>query len=139
MDESDKPLPDVAEAADKLKQEFNDALTDDFNTPEALGVLHQMVRLLEKQFATNNVSRGSVRFILNAIRSCAEVLGFDLFSFMQGLFIPPDVTGLAQNRESARVRKDWKEADRLRQEISSRGYVVEDTPQGPRVLPKAGA
>jgi cysteinyl-tRNA synthetase len=97
-----------------------------------------MIRLLEKQFATNTVSRGSVRFVLNGIRSCAEVLGLDLFSFMQGLFIPPEVTGLAQDRESARVRKDWKEADRLRKEISARGYVVEDTPQGPRVIPKAG-
>jgi cysteinyl-tRNA synthetase len=139
VDESDKPLPEVSKAADQLQQEFKDALTDDFNTPEALGVLHQMIRLLEKQFATNAVSRGSVRFILNGLRSCAEVLGLDLFSFMQGLFIPPEVTGLAQDRESARVRKDWKEADRLRKEISVRGYVVEDTPQGPRVLPKAGA
>ena len=93
---------------------------------------------IEKQFATNTVSRGSVRHILNHLRSCAEVLGLDLFSFMQGLFIPPEVTALAQDREKARTRKDWKEADRLRKEISARGYVVEDTPQGPRLLPKAG-
>jgi len=120
-------------------REFHEALAEDFNTPEALGILHQIITLLEKQFATNTVSRGSVRHILNQIRSCAEVLGLDLFSFMQGLFIPPEVTGLAQDREKARGRKEWKEADRLRKEISTRGYVVEDTPQGFRLLPKAGA
>jgi cysteinyl-tRNA synthetase len=139
VDTSDKPVPEVAAAAQNLMNAFQEALADDFNTPEALGILHQLIKLLEKQFATNKVSRGSVRHILNSLRSCAEVLGLDLFSFLQGLFIPPELTGLAQDREKARVRKDWKEADRLRKEISTRGYVVEDTPQGPRLLPKAGA
>lgn len=137
VDQSDQPTPDVAQAAKVLVEDFQDALREDINTPEALGVLHKLVSLLEKQFATNTVSRGSVRHILNQIRSCAEILGLDLFSFMQGLLIPAEVTALAKAREGARDRKDWKEADRLRNEISTRGYVVEDTPQGFRLLPKA--
>jgi len=139
VDESDKASPEVSRASDELAQEFHEALQDDFNTPGALGVLHQLIGMLEKQFATNNVSRGSVRHILNQIRKCAEVLGLDLFSFMQGLFIPAEVSEWARAREAARARKDWKESDRLRAEISNRGYVVEDTPQGPRLLPKASA
>lgn len=137
VDESDKPTTDVSQASAQLVTDFQEALQEDFNTPEALGILHQLVRLLEKQFITNTVSRGSVRHILNQIRTCAEVLGLDLFSFMQGLFTPAEVTALAQAREGARQRKDWKESDRLRAEISTRGYVVEDTPQGFRLLPKA--
>jgi cysteinyl-tRNA synthetase len=137
VDESDQPSSEIAKEADSLIREFQEALTDDFNTPEALGVLHKLVKLLEKQFNTNTVSRGSVRYVLNKIRQGAETLGLDLFSFLQGLFIPNDVTQLAQEREAARIRKDWKESDRLRLAISGRGYVVEDTPQGPRLLPKA--
>lgn len=139
IDESDKPSPEVAQAAEALARDFQEALTEDFNTPEALGVLHRLSGLLEKQFLTNTVSRGSVRHVSNRIRLCAEVLGLDLFSFLQGLFIPAEVTGLSKEREAARERKDWKEADRLRAEISAHGYVVEDTPQGPRLLPKANA
>ncbi len=139
VDESDQPVAEAASATDELVKEFQDALRDDFNTPEALGILHQLIKLLEKQFATNNVSRGSVRYILNQIRKCAEVLGLDLFSFMQGLFIPQEVTALAHAREAARQSKNWKESDRLRAEISRCGYVVEDTAQGPRLIPKAGA
>ncbi len=139
VDESDKPLPDVSDETDALVKEFQIALTEDFNTPGALGVLHKLTTLMEKQFATNLVSRGSVRYIINQVRTCAEVLGLDLFSFMQGLFIPADVTALGNDREAARQRKDWKESDRLRAEISARGYVVEDTPQGPRLIPKANA
>jgi cysteinyl-tRNA synthetase len=80
-----------------------------------------------------------VRHILNQVRLCAEILGLDLFSFVQGLFVTPQATALLQQREEARKRKDWKEADRLRGEILALGYVIEDTPQGPRLLPKAGA
>jgi len=137
VDESNKPLPEIAKETDNLVKEFHEALTDDFNTPGALGVLHQLIKLLEKQFSTNTVSRGTARYILNQIRQCAEILGLDLFSFLQGLFIPPEVTALAQARETARQNKEWKESDRLRAEISTHGYVVEDTPQGPRLLPKA--
>jgi len=137
VDESDQPAPQIAKEADRLTEEFQESLADDFNTPEALGVLHQLVKLLAKQFNTNTVSRGSVRYVLNKIRQSAEILGLDLFSFLQGLFIPAEVTQLAHEREAARLRKDWKESDRLRLAISGRGYVVEDTPQGPRLLPKA--
>jgi cysteinyl-tRNA synthetase len=137
VDESDQPTPETSDAAARLVQEFDEALRDDFNTPEALGVLHQLARVLEKQFNTNTVSRGSVRHVLAKIRLCAEVLGLDLFSFMQGLFVTPQATALLNEREDARKRKDWKEADRLRAQILALGYVVEDTAQGPRLLPKA--
>jgi cysteinyl-tRNA synthetase len=139
VDESDQPLPEVAKAVDTLVTEFNAALIEDFNTPEALGVLHQLVKVMEKQFISNQVSRGSVRYTMNKIRTCSEILGIDLFSFLQGLFIPPEVTEMANQREEARKNKNWKESDRLRAEISAHGYVVEDTPQGPRLLPKATA
>lgn len=139
VDESDKPTPDVAQGVEGLGQEFTEALTDDFNTPEAIGVLHRMVKMLEKQFLTNTVSRGSIRHILSRIRAAAEVLGLDLFSFMQEILIPAQVTQLCSARETARQGKNWKEADRLRAEILASGYVVEDTPQGPRLIPKANA
>ncbi len=137
VDASDKPTPDIAKIVDALVVEFHDALRDDFNTPASLGVLHQIVKVLEKQFATNTVSRGSVRYVLDQLRQCADVLGLDVFSFVQSVLIPADVTQMAQAREEARKRKDWKESDRLRADITARGYVVEDTPQGPRLLPKA--
>jgi len=138
VDESDRPSPETAKAAENLVEEFQEALRNDFNSPEALGVLHRLIKVLEREFNTNTVSRGSVRHVLKSVRLCAEVLGLDLFSFLQGLLIPAEVTRLAEAREAARGRKDWKEADRLRADISMHGYVVEDTPQGPRLLPKAG-
>lgn len=139
IDESEMPLPEVVTAVEKQIQQYRAALTDDFNTPEALAVLHSMLHLLEKQFLTNTISRASIRYILDRLRTASETLGLDLFSLMQELFISPEVTQLADEREKARRNKDWKEADRLRKEILERGYVVEDTSEGPRLLPKASA
>ena len=139
VDESNQPVAEVARAVEVLAKEFLEALADDVNTPEAIGILHRFIKLLEKQFSTNQVSRGSIRHILQSLRSCSELLGVDLFSFMQGLLIPPQVTELAHQREKARETKNWKDADRLRQEILTQGYVVEDTSTGPRLIPKASS
>lgn len=45
----------------------------------------------------------------------------------------PQVMELVQEREAARQRKDWQEADRLRKEINANGWQVQDTPDGPRL------
>jgi cysteinyl-tRNA synthetase len=137
VDESNQPTEAVAKQADALIVEYSEALTDDFNTPAALGILFQLVNLLNKQFSGNSVSRGSVRYLLEKIRQAADVLGLDIFSFMQD-FVPADVTALAEERETARKNKKWADADQLRKKILDHGYVVEDTPTGFRLLPKAG-
>jgi cyanophycinase-like exopeptidase len=45
---------------------------------------------------------------------------------------PPDVAALIEKREIARREKDWPQSDALRDQLADRGYLIEDTPQGPR-------
>ncbi len=139
MAETHVAEPAIVTKVEKYLQEFHKALRDDFNTPEALGVLHMMASLLDRQFEGNQLHAASIRYILERLRAASEILGMDLFSFLQEILIPPEVTDLAKQRETARAQKQWKEADRLRGEILERGYVVEDTPNGQRLLPKASA
>jgi len=48
---------------------------------------------------------------------------------------PPDeVLELLEERQIARVRKDWRESDRLRDQMAALGWQVQDTPQGPKLL-----
>jgi cysteinyl-tRNA synthetase len=45
--------------------------------------------------------------------------------------LPADIAALIERRENARQEKDWAHADALREQLADRGYLVEDTPQGP--------
>jgi cysteinyl-tRNA synthetase len=46
--------------------------------------------------------------------------------------LPPEVASIIQKREAARQAEDWAQADALREELAGIGYLIEDTPQGPR-------
>ena len=50
--------------------------------------------------------------------------------------LPPDVAARVEEREVARRARDWARADAIREELARQGYIVEDTPQGPRVRRK---
>jgi cysteinyl-tRNA synthetase len=92
------------------------ALDDDFNTVEALSILHDWR------------SRG-YWYLLDQ--------GLELF----GLRLPPlpgsdvDVEGLRREREDARAAKDWGRADELRGRIRELGFDVVDEPGGSRIVP----
>jgi len=53
----------------------------------------------------------------------------------EGPAVPAEVLALAAEREEARRAKDWARADRLREEIRTLGFIVEDTHEGPRLRP----
>ena len=46
---------------------------------------------------------------------------------------PDDIKALVEARVAAKKAKDFAEADRIRAEVLARGYVIEDTPKGPKV------
>ena len=47
--------------------------------------------------------------------------------------IPQEILDLVDQRAQAKKAKDWAKADAIRAELTEKGYVVEDTPQGPKV------
>ena len=91
-------------------------LDDDFNTPDALAVLHSW----RSVGATDELRRGLALF---GIRPPA-------------LDAPNVVRSLAEERQSARAAGNFEEADRLRAEIDEAGWVVRDVQGGFRLVPK---
>jgi cysteinyl-tRNA synthetase len=66
-----------------------------------------------------------------------EVMGLGLETYQPpAQEIPAEVNALVERRAQARKAKDWKESDRLRDEIAALGYAVKDTPEGPVVTKK---
>jgi len=106
----------------KLKKEFAAAVTDDLNIPMALGILWTML----KENASNDIYKLAIEF--DAIFG----LGFDKLPPIkeEKVNAPKDITALAEERKAARTNKDWKESDRLRDELLAKGWVIEDSKDG---------
>ena len=114
---------------------FEGALDDDFNTPEALAMLDQWHRHgdaenLERGLAIFGLPRPARehRIYLEAKITATGSVSADL------TVIPSAVRELSVRREEARTRRDYSEADRLRDEIRHLGWDIEDTPSGPRLF-----
>jgi cysteinyl-tRNA synthetase len=99
-------------------QRFEAALEDDFNTPEALAVMHEW--------------RSGGR-----LDSLARALGlFGLEGLTETAAAPAELETLAQHRAEARARGDFGEADRLREEIAAQGWDVRDVADGFQLVPR---
>jgi cysteinyl-tRNA synthetase len=122
----------LAERTEKFEKDFAAALADDFNAPEALAAIHALLGELKVRTATHRaLHTGQMEKSLAVVTvALKDVFGLELSAQVdEG---GDDVQALVNAREKARKDKDWKEADRLRAELTARNIVVEDTPQGAR-------
>ena len=81
---------------------------------------------------------GSQSMLMNLYRSIDRSrFQFDfVLDHPDGLYFAEEVKALVQARVEAKKAKDFAEADRLRDAVLAMGYIIEDTPKGPRVKRK---
>jgi cysteinyl-tRNA synthetase len=91
------------------------ALENDFNTPEALAVLHEWA------------SRGARGQLAR---------GLDIFGFQTEFEVPEKIDEQRREREAARAAKDWQTADAIRAASADAGWATTDHPGGSVVYPK---
>jgi len=109
-------------------ERFTEQVNDDLNMPRALAVTWEL--------AKSDLPASSKKATLLVYD---RVLGLHLADWQPSEEkVPEEVLGLVEQRQQARKEKRWQEADALRARISAAGYVLEDTPQGPRVKPGRG-
>ncbi len=119
----------VREAAAKASAEFDAALGDDLNTPEALAAVHQLV------------SDGNVLLKAGSVTVEGAAVLRKTLEEMNGVFavllpdedrLNADEQALFDAREAARLRRDFGAADAARKQLEGLGIVLEDTPKGTR-------
>jgi cysteinyl-tRNA synthetase len=106
------------EPQEVARDELARVLDDDFNTPDALALFHDWR------------SRGETSSLLWGL----ELFGLDALA--QEAPVPDELRALAEERELARARRDFDEADRLREEIEAQGWEVRDVAEGFELVPK---
>ena len=114
------------------REKFCEAMDDDLNTPDALAAIFDFER--DANTLASDASKGALEEAAAVFDELTGVLG--IVQHREKEAVPADVMALVAARAEAKKAKDWARADALRAEIGEKGYAVEDTPQGPKVLKK---
>ncbi|MFQ6073742.1 MAG: cysteine--tRNA ligase [Candidatus Bathyarchaeia archaeon] len=115
----------------ETKKKFAEAMNNDFNTPQALTHLYALARQINKIVSKQKISPKVAENIVQTFRELGGIFGI-LEKEVTIEELPKEVERLIRQREDARKRRDWRTADRLREEIKRLGYLLEDTPEGVR-------
>ena len=121
---------DLAEAVATAQADFEAAMDDDFNTPQALGSLYELVRSTNLA-RDRGVSQSALQVAQQKLLELAGVLGLRL----AGRVAPdPRLAGmvevLLEIRDELRAAEQWELADRIRQRLAGQGIQLEDGKHG---------
>jgi cysteinyl-tRNA synthetase len=123
--------PEPEGQADRLER-FLAALSDDFNTAAARGVLFEWVR------EANRRMDGGERMGPGRLPEMLHLLGLENVLAVEDAEGPgEEAQRLLDEREAARAARDFELADRRRDELAALGFEVRDTAEGPRLVRRA--
>lgn len=108
---------------EEYREKFLRAINDDLNMPKALEIIWKLIRE-EKNIS----SRDKYELLLQFDKA----LGLNLDKVELSVEIPEEIGELIRRRQAYRDKKDWESADKIREEIKKKGYIIEDTPHGVR-------
>ncbi len=131
-------LPEAEPAGgEAFAERFHAAMDDDFNTPEALAVLFDLVREINRlRDAGDEAGAAGLGAELRRLGGILGILQDDPEAYLKGAaggdqgLDDAAIEALVQQRLDARKAKDWATADRIRDQLKEQGIVLEDGPGG---------
>ncbi|MFA6815118.1 MAG: cysteine--tRNA ligase [Lentisphaeria bacterium] len=113
-------------------ESFRAGITADLNISAALAALFDFIRDINRMLDHHAINAEDAQKALSTLEQLDTVLAVCTPDPSEG--IPPEIMEMAQKRQEARAAKNFAESDRLRDKISDCGFLVEDTPKGPRII-----
>ncbi len=125
----ERPSAEFAAEVQSARERFKEAMDNDLNTSAALAVIFDFVRSANQKNSRNAFTGGDARAALDFIK---EIDG--VFSILpaQPELLDEEIARQIEARQAARRRRDFAEADRIRDWLLSQGIQLEDTPGGVR-------
>ncbi|MBQ7400515.1 MAG: hypothetical protein IJW07_00595, partial [Lentisphaeria bacterium] len=135
-------LAEAQERAAQAKAKFGAAFGEDLNVAEALAELFKFTKDVKSALAKNLYQKKAAAVILDQYRDFDRILAaLDVDAALaqkqeqqaEQSDVPADVLALVQKRVEAKKAKDFATADAIRNELKAQGWLIEDSPAGPRV------
>lgn len=120
---------DAVEGTD-YAQRFEAAMDDDFNTPQAISVLFELVTAINK---AEGSEKNQLAALLKKLGDVLGTLQSDPEAFFKGDVDDSEESWIQQmiaKRAEAKASKDWGTADQVRDELAAKGIVLKDSPDG---------
>jgi cysteinyl-tRNA synthetase len=122
---------DVTAMVQRARETFDAALSDDLNTPEALAAVHVLVGEANALLAGGSVTREGAAAVRAQIEAMDTVLGVLLPAGAEDRLAAGE-QALFDERQEARLKREFQRADEARRKLEAMGVVLEDTPKGTR-------
>ncbi len=114
---------------------FEDALDEDLNISGALGYLFETIRQTNRALDLDKLSTDDARSWLKWWERINHVLAVE----REESALPARIAELAEARKQARLAKEWRRSDELRDELAALGWEARDTKDGQTITQRAGA
>jgi cysteinyl-tRNA synthetase len=127
--------PEIAQRVESARTAFRSLLEDDLNTAGGLGVVFDLVRSLNAGIDSGVVGARDLPAIRAAFEEFDRVLGVIALRREEDreVGVPAaEIERLITERQTARRNRDFREADRIREDLAARGVLLEDAPGGTR-------
>ncbi|SEN59935.1 cysteine--tRNA ligase [Lihuaxuella thermophila] len=126
-----EPAQELTRNLESLSEQFHTEMNDDLNTANAISVLFEAVKLANEWVAQPVVSEGSLDALLSWFKTYgSQILG--LVDVETEEILDAEVEALIEERQQARKERNFARADEIRDLLSAKGIILEDTPQGVR-------
>ena len=122
---------DLSEKAKNIQEDMEKAMDDDFHSAEAISYLFRFIDALNVLLQDHAIGNVTMKGLNNFFQYVESIFGI----IPELPNIPQHVMEKVRARESLRLNKKWADADAARAEVERTNFSIDDTPDGPVVLP----
>ena len=116
----------IVDTIDSLESKFNESMDDDLNTADAISALFEVIKYANTNL-TKDISKETLEYVLEKLNMLSEVLGL---LCKKEEILDSEIQELIDQRNQARIDKDYKKSDDIRDELLEQGIALMDSKEG---------